>query len=80
MLGIIVTMPGSVDRSFSHHYPCTLYPYSGMLKAAQHLPRVREMLDQATQLLGWDLLDVCLNGTMMYDDDLSSVVMIPFAS
>ena len=33
-----------------------------MLKEAQHLPRVKEMLDQASKVLGWDLLDVCLNG------------------
>ena len=35
-----------------------------MLKEAQHLPAVKAMLDQANKVLGWDLLDVCLNGKL----------------
>ena len=34
----------------------------GMLKEAQHLPAVVEMLAKAKQVLGYDLLEVCLNG------------------
>lgn len=37
-------------------------PYVGMLKEVQHLPPVKEMLSEAQQLLGFDLLKVCLFG------------------
>ena len=33
-----------------------------MLNEAQHLPAVAEMIAKANNVLGWDLLDVCLNG------------------
>ncbi|CAG9461448.1 unnamed protein product [Pedinophyceae sp. YPF-701] len=46
---------------------CFLFPGQGsqavgMLKEVQDLPAVRAMLDKAHAVLGYDLLDVCLNG------------------
>ena len=34
----------------------------GMLKSAAHVPEVRSMCDRASEILGYDLLDVCVNG------------------
>jgi len=48
--------------------PCTLmFPgqgsqYVGMLKEMKDDPAVKEMLDKAKDILGWDVLDLCLNG------------------
>lgn len=48
--------------------PCALlFPgqgsqYVGMLKEMKDEPKVKEMLDKAKDILGWDVLDLCLNG------------------
>merc|ERR1719463_364105 len=48
--------------------PCgLLFPgqgsqYVGMLKTVKDLPKVKEMLEKAKEILGWDVLDLCLNG------------------
>ena len=34
----------------------------GMLQASKDLPAVKTMLSKAQEVLGYDLLDVCLNG------------------
>lgn len=34
----------------------------GMLSSAKDLPRVKDMLDKAQQILGFDLLEICLKG------------------
>ena len=34
----------------------------GMAKETLNIPRVKEMFDEAKEVLGYDLLDVCLNG------------------
>ncbi len=34
----------------------------GMLAAAKDLPKVKDMLKQANEVFGFDLLDICLNG------------------
>jgi hypothetical protein len=41
-----------------------LYRYEavGMLKSVAHLPAVKAMCDKAAEVLGYDLLDVCING------------------
>jgi len=36
--------------------------YVGMLKDVKDLPKVARMLDEAKEILGFDLLDVCING------------------
>merc|ERR1712118_399951 len=36
--------------------------YVGMLKGTQDLPEVKKMLATAKEVLGFDLLDLCLNG------------------
>jgi len=36
--------------------------YVGMLKGVKDIPAVKEMLEKAKTILGWDLLDLCLNG------------------
>jgi [acyl-carrier-protein] S-malonyltransferase len=36
--------------------------YVGMLKELKDNPKVKEMLDKSKDILGWDVLDVCLNG------------------
>lgn len=36
--------------------------YVKMLSAVKDLPAVKEMLEKATEILGWDPLDLCLNG------------------
>lgn len=33
-----------------------------MLKEAQNIPEVKAMLETAKRVLGYDLLDMCLNG------------------
>jgi [acyl-carrier-protein] S-malonyltransferase len=48
--------------------PCTLmFPgqgsqYVGMLKEMKDVPEVKEMLEKSKDILGWDVLDLCLNG------------------
>merc|ERR1719310_1362129 len=48
--------------------PCALmFPgqgsqYVGMLKEMKDVPAVKEMLDKSKDILGWDVLDLCLNG------------------
>jgi [acyl-carrier-protein] S-malonyltransferase len=48
--------------------PCALlFPgqgsqYVGMLKEMKDNPVVKDMLDKSKDILGWDLLDLCLNG------------------
>lgn len=34
----------------------------GMLKSCQDLPKVKEMVSTAQKILGYDLLDICING------------------
>jgi len=46
---------------------CLMFPgqgsqYVGMLKEMKDEPAVKEMLDKAKDILGWDVLDLCLNG------------------
>ena len=41
----------------------------GMLKSVAHLPAVKAMCDEAKQVLGYDLLDVCVNGPKEKLDD-----------
>jgi len=36
--------------------------YVGMLKGAEDIPKVKRMLEYANEVLGYDLLEVCLNG------------------
>lgn len=36
--------------------------YVNMLKEEQDKPKVKEMLEKAKAILGWDVLDLCLNG------------------
>jgi len=36
--------------------------YVGMLKAVNQLPEVKDMLEKSKQILGYDILDICLNG------------------
>jgi len=36
--------------------------YVGMLKGTKDIPEVKEMLSKAQSILGYDLLDLCLNG------------------
>jgi len=36
--------------------------YVGMLKELKDDPKVKEMLEKSKDILGWDVLDVCLNG------------------
>lgn len=36
--------------------------YVGMLKDVQEMPAVKEMLDKAAHILGYDVLELCLNG------------------
>jgi len=36
--------------------------YVGMLKTVKDLPKVARMLDEAKEILGYDLLDICMNG------------------
>jgi [acyl-carrier-protein] S-malonyltransferase len=33
-----------------------------MLKTVKDLPKVKEMLDKSKEILGWDVLELCLNG------------------
>jgi [acyl-carrier-protein] S-malonyltransferase len=48
--------------------PCALlFPgqgsqYVGMLKEMKDVPAVKEMLEKSKEILGWDVLDLCLNG------------------
>jgi [acyl-carrier-protein] S-malonyltransferase len=48
--------------------PCALlFPgqgsqYVGMLKDMKDNPAVKEMLEKSKEILGWDVLDLCLNG------------------
>ena len=41
----------------------------GMLKSIAHVPEVRSMCDRASAILGYDLLDVCVNGPKSKLDD-----------
>ena len=41
----------------------------GMLKSIAHVPEVRSMCDRASEILGYDLLDVCVNGPKSKLDD-----------
>lgn len=56
------------DRELKMPEPCALvFPgqgsqYVGMLKEAQDIPAVQDMLQKANEILGWDVLDLCLNG------------------
>ena len=34
----------------------------GMLKSCQDIPKVKEMCEKAKEILGYDILDVCING------------------
>merc|ERR1719389_224068 len=36
--------------------------YVGMLKDMKDVPEVREMLDKSLDILGWDVLQLCLEG------------------
>lgn len=41
----------------------------GMLKSIAHIPKVKEMCDKAAEVLGYNLLDVCVNGPKAKLDD-----------
>ena len=41
----------------------------GMLKSVSSLPAVKEMCDKAAEILGYDLLDLCVNGPKEKLDD-----------
>eukprot|EP00747_Dinoflagellata_sp_TGD_P109979 gnl/TRDRNA2_/TRDRNA2_170837_c0_seq20.p1 gnl/TRDRNA2_/TRDRNA2_170837_c0~~gnl/TRDRNA2_/TRDRNA2_170837_c0_seq20.p1 ORF type:complete len:408 (-),score=120.89 gnl/TRDRNA2_/TRDRNA2_170837_c0_seq20:223-1446(-) len=36
--------------------------YVNMLKEVKDMPKVKEMLDKSKDILGWDVLELCLNG------------------
>eukprot|EP00747_Dinoflagellata_sp_TGD_P110007 gnl/TRDRNA2_/TRDRNA2_170837_c0_seq46.p1 gnl/TRDRNA2_/TRDRNA2_170837_c0~~gnl/TRDRNA2_/TRDRNA2_170837_c0_seq46.p1 ORF type:complete len:408 (-),score=116.20 gnl/TRDRNA2_/TRDRNA2_170837_c0_seq46:223-1446(-) len=36
--------------------------YVNMLKEVKDMPKVKEMLDKSINILGWDVLELCLNG------------------
>jgi len=56
------------STSSSPMAPCALlFPgqgsqYVGMLKEMQDDPVVKDMLEKSKEILGWDVLDLCLNG------------------
>ena len=41
----------------------------GMLKSCQDIPKVKEMCEKAKEILGYDILDVCVNGPKEKLDD-----------
>jgi len=48
-------------------YTCLMFPgqgsqFVGMMKTLKDLPAVQEMLTKAKDILGYDILDICLNG------------------
>jgi [acyl-carrier-protein] S-malonyltransferase len=62
---IPVASPAAVGGDMA---PCALlFPgqgsqYVGMLKEMKDVPAVKEMLEKSKEILGWDVLDLCLNG------------------
>jgi len=63
-----VVVPKVVPAAATESLPVALlFPgqgsqYVGMLKAANQLPEVKDMLEKSKQILGYDILDICLNG------------------
>ncbi|GAX86038.1 hypothetical protein CEUSTIGMA_g13453.t1 [Chlamydomonas eustigma] len=65
--GGINTPPGTPSSSSSSSHTAFLFPGQGsqavgMLRESKELPAVKEMLVKANGILGFDLLEVCLNG------------------
>jgi len=62
------TVANGTNGSAEKAVPCgLLFPgqgsqYVGMLKTVKDLPKVKEMLDKSKDILGWDVLELCLNG------------------
>lgn len=59
---------GIADKPAENNLPVALlFPGQGsqyvkMLEGVKDLPKVKEMLDEAKGILGYDILDICLNG------------------
>jgi [acyl-carrier-protein] S-malonyltransferase len=59
--------PSTVSKSVTASGVGLLFPgygshYVGMVKSAKDLPAVKDMLEKAKSILGFDVLDVCING------------------
>ena len=62
---VVPAVPGAAaakDSPVAFLFPGQGSQAVGMLKSVSHIPAVKEMCDKAKDILGYDLLDVCVNG------------------
>ena len=69
---VVPAVPGAAaakDSPVAFLFPGQGSQAVGMLKSVSHIPAVKEMCDKAKDILGYDLLDVCVNGPKEKLDD-----------
>lgn len=62
LVGAVPAAPREAPLPVAILFPGQGSQYVGMLRSAQSLPAVQEMLREANEILGYDLLQVCLEG------------------